>query len=103
LSPWRSIVKPVLLLVPAAALLAVFALPAAGPVPAAPAPENWSVDPTHSSLLFKVQHNGVSNFYGMFKEFSGHFALDADAAKSSVGFTVQAASIDSRNGKRDQH
>ena len=98
--------KLLVLLAPAAALLAVFALPAASPAPAAVAPvaaENWAVDPAHSSLLFKVQHNGVSNFYGMFKEFSGRIVQDADPAKCSVSFTVQAASVDSRNAKRDQH
>lgn len=100
--------KPVLLLVPAAALLAVFALPATAP-PAAPLPaakaaaEMWNVDATHSSLVFKVQHNGVSNFYGMFKEFSGRITTDDDASKCSVGLTVQAASVDSRNAKRDGH
>jgi polyisoprenoid-binding protein YceI len=107
-------VKLAILLVPAAALLVAFALPVAAPpaavAPAAVAPaanagaaESWSVDPGHSSLLFKVQHNGVANFYGMFKEFSGRIMQDADPAKCSVNFTVQAASVDSRNAKRDQH
>jgi polyisoprenoid-binding protein YceI len=103
----RPLVKLAILLAPAV-LLAAFALPLGAPSPAAPralapAAEAWAVDPTHSSLLFKVQHNGVSNFYGMFKEFGGRFTVDADASKCSVSFTVQAASIDSRNGKRDQH
>jgi len=93
------------LLAPPAALLAVLALPAAAPAaaPLSPAPESWAVDPVHSSLVFKVQHNGVSNFYGMFKEFSGRISLDAEPSKCSVNFTVQAASVDSRNPKRDQH
>jgi len=96
-------VKPALLLaLPAATLLAVFALPAAAPAPVAPAPESWAVDPVHSSLLFKIQHGGVSNFYGVFKEFSGTIALDADLSKSTVAFTVQTASLDTRNAKRDQ-
>lgn len=91
-----------LLAAPAAALLALFALPAAAPAPLAAAPESWSVDPVHSSLLFKVQHGGVSNFYGVFKEFSGRISLDADLSKSNVTFTVQTASLDTRNPKRDQ-
>ena len=101
--------KLALLLVPAAAVVAFVCPVAAPPAPAAPlaavpaAAEHWTVDTGHSSLLFKVQHNGVSNFYGMFKEFSGRITQDADPAKSSVSFTVQAASVDSRNAKRDQH
>jgi polyisoprenoid-binding protein YceI len=89
-------------LAPVAALAAVFALPAAAPAPVAAGPEAWAVDPVHSSLLFKIQHGGVSNFYGVFKEFSGNISMDADLSKSTVAFTVQTASVDTRNAKRDQ-
>jgi polyisoprenoid-binding protein YceI len=91
-----------ILLAPPAVLLAVLAPPSAAPASAAPT--SWSIDPVHSSVVYKVRHNGVSNFYGMFKELGGQISLDAeDVSKSSVNFTVQAASVDSRNPKRDQH
>jgi len=95
------------LLAPPVALLALLALPAAAPPAAAPAPapalETWAVDAGHSSLVFKVQHMGVSNFYGRFNELSGRIALAEQAAQSSVSFTVQAGSVDTNSGKRDQH
>ena len=70
--------------------------------PAAPADE-FEIDPVHSSVIYKVRHMGVSNFYGTFKEIGGQISMDAkDPTKSSVTFTIQAASIDSRNPKRDQ-
>lgn len=93
------------LFAPPAALLALLALPAAAPPPAAPpaALESWVVDTGHSSLVFKVQHMGVSNFYGRFNELSGRIALAEQAAQSSVSFSVQAGSVDTNNDKRDQH
>jgi polyisoprenoid-binding protein YceI len=90
----------VLCLLASPLLLAAALLPSAAPAPL----DVFSIDPVHSSVLFKVRHLGVSNFYGMFKEIGGQISLDAsDPAKSSVNFTIQAASVDSRNAKRDQH
>jgi polyisoprenoid-binding protein YceI len=64
----------------------------------------YEVDGVHSSVLFHVVHNKVSNFYGRFNKVSGSFLLNADdAAKSVIDITVQADSIDSANGKRDEH
>jgi len=91
------------LLAPPVALLALFALPSAAPAPA-PAADAWTIDPVHSSVIFKVRHVGVSNFYGAFKEVGGQISMDPkDPAKSSVTFTIQAASIDTRSEKRNQH
>lgn len=98
--------KPLVsLLAPCAVFLSLFAVPAAAPVPpAAPALQSLAIDPTHSSLVFKVQHMGVSSFYGRFNEVGGRIALDKDdASKCSVTITVQAASVDTHSGKRDQH
>jgi polyisoprenoid-binding protein YceI len=93
-------------LAPPAVLASVLAVapvaPAPGPAP--DAPQAWSIDSVHSSVLFKVRHLGVSNFYGMFKEVGGTISLDADdVSESSVNLVIQAASVDSRSGKRDQH
>jgi polyisoprenoid-binding protein YceI len=64
----------------------------------------YSVDNVHSSVLFSVVHNKVSNFYGRFNTVSGSFLLhDDEPSKSVMDITVQADSIDSANGKRDEH
>jgi polyisoprenoid-binding protein YceI len=64
----------------------------------------YSVDNVHSSVLFSVVHNKVSNFYGRFNTVSGTFHLNADEpSKSVMDITVQADSIDSANTKRDDH
>lgn len=66
--------------------------------------DTYKVDPVHSSVIFSIKHNGVTDFYGDFKDISGTVTFDgADSSKSSVELTVPVESIDTRNDKRDQH
>ncbi len=66
--------------------------------------DTYKVDGVHSSLIFGIKHNGVTNFYGAFKDISGTVTFDAaDASKSLVELTVPVESVDTRNEKRDQH
>ena len=75
----------------------------ATPLLAQNAPETWTVDKGHSSATFKVRHM-MANVTGMFREFAGNINIDrADPARSSVEFTIQAASIDTGNANRDEH
>jgi polyisoprenoid-binding protein YceI len=84
-----------------AALLVVEPAPASAVVLSAP---GGTIDPVHSSVVFKVKHMGKANFYGVFKDVSGTFSLDeADASKSSIDVAVKADSVDTRNGGRDNH
>lgn len=86
-----------------AALMAVSPAPATAGA-AAIVDGGFSVDPVHSSLVFKIKHMDKANFYGVFKTVTGKFSLDAaDAAKSSLDISVDAASVDTRNEKRDAH
>ena len=78
-------------------------LVAATPLLAQDAPEAWTVDKGHSSAQFKVRHM-MANVTGQFRDFEGNISIDrANPAKSSVEFTIQAASIDTGNENRDQH
>lgn len=91
------------LLTAGAAGLALTA-PAPAPAVAAAAADAFAVDNVHSSVLFKIKHMNVANFYGVFTKVSGSFAIDAaDPSKSVVDVQVEAASIDSRNKGRDEH
>ena len=68
------------------------------------ATETYVVDPEHSTVLFKIKHMGLSYTYGRFNDVAGSFLIDdADASKSSVKITIQAASIDTNSVKRDAH
>jgi len=72
--------------------------------PAQAAPSTWNVDATHSSVVFKVKHLGVCNFYGRFNQVAGTVVLDeAKPGDSKVELTIPAESVDTNNGKRDAH
>ncbi|MDT8856333.1 YceI family protein [Paracoccaceae bacterium Fryx2] len=67
-------------LVPVAALIG--ALVAA---PALAAPEKYTLDSSHSQIVFSYDHLGFSTGFGMFSGFAGEIMLDAAApAESSV-------------------
>ena len=97
----------------AASVVAVVGIGAAtvgfAPAPAAPAEKvaaatAFEVDPVHSAVVFKIQHAGVSNFYGTFAKTTG--TVNWDSAKpeaSTITIAIDAESISSGNAKRDQH
>lgn len=64
----------------------------------------YEVDPVHTQVMFKVRHMGVSTVTGKFNRFAATFAYDpADPASSWVTATIDAASIDTDNDRRDNH
>jgi len=64
----------------------------------------WIFDTSHTEIGFKVKHLMVSNTKGSFSEFSGTVTIDdTDITKSSVGVTINTASIDTNDEKRDEH
>jgi polyisoprenoid-binding protein YceI len=78
-----------------AALLAV-----APPVLAA---DTYQFDKSHTTVGFQVRHV-VTNVGGKFQDFSGTIKVDrVKPESSSVEFTIQAASINTNEPKRDEH
>ncbi len=64
----------------------------------------WKIDPAHSAAQFAVKHLMVSTVRGHFGKMSGVMHWDpAQPAAGKVTAEVDAASIDTRNGKRDDH
>ena len=64
----------------------------------------YEVDPSHTQVMFKVRHMGVSTVTGRFNRFAGTFAYDpANPAASWLTATIDAASIDTDNDRRDNH
>ncbi|MFQ6550083.1 YceI family protein [Aestuariibius sp. 2305UL40-4] len=78
----------------AAALTAMtLALPAAAQELQVPS-GTYTLDPTHTSVVWKVSHFGLSNYTGRFETISGLLELDAESpAESVVTVTVDPASI----------
>jgi len=69
-----------------------------------PSRASYQVDGVHSSVLFKVRHMSVSDFYGCFERVEGTIVEDSEEPEnSSVSITIQADSVDSRSENRDQH
>jgi polyisoprenoid-binding protein YceI len=76
-------------------------------VPASAAPVStvapWKVDSGHSSVVFRVKHV-VAPFWGRFDKVSGTVQWDsANPETASVELTVDVASINTNDGKRDDH
>jgi polyisoprenoid-binding protein YceI len=66
-------------------------------------PETYAIDKDHSETSFLVQHM-LGKVRGVFTDFGGTIVFDkANPAASTVEFKVKAASIDTNNGKRDEH
>lgn len=85
-----------------ALLFALVVLPLAAAAPAQAA-DTWTVDTTHSGVAFDIRHF-LSKVPGRFNDFDGVIFYDPEnPAKSTVEFTVQAASIDTGNENRDEH
>jgi polyisoprenoid-binding protein YceI len=64
----------------------------------------WEIDPAHTAVQFAVRHLMVSTVRGRFRKVQGTATVDdADPTKSSVTATIDAASIDTGNEKRDAH
>jgi polyisoprenoid-binding protein YceI len=64
----------------------------------------WRIDSAHSAAQFTVRHMMVSNVRGHFGKLAGTARFDAaDPAKGSLEVTVDVASIDTREPKRDAH
>jgi polyisoprenoid-binding protein YceI len=65
--------------------------------------EIFKFDQAHSTIGFKVGHM-LGSAKGKFTKFSGTIEVDREhPEKSSVVATIQAASIDTANAKRDEH
>jgi polyisoprenoid-binding protein YceI len=78
-----------------------FAHPKSSPAPAA---EVYTIDPVHSTIMFRVKHLGVSYVFGRFNQVSGSVSLDAEKPESSkVAIEIKTDSIDSNNPDRDAH
>ena len=64
----------------------------------------WDFDLAHSSISFHVRHLMVSKVHGRFATWSGNLELDEeDLTRSKLDVTIDAASVETREEKRDAH
>jgi polyisoprenoid-binding protein YceI len=80
-------------------LLAIFA-----PALALAEATSWNIDPAHTQSTFAVKHLVISTVRGEFQKTTGSVKLDdQDPTKSQVEATIDAATIHTREDKRDEH
>ncbi len=64
----------------------------------------WTIDPTHSEVLFKVKHLVISNVTGSFNVFEGAAETSADDfSDAKITFSANVDSIDTNQAQRDAH
>ncbi len=63
----------------------------------------WNLDTTHSEVGFAVKHLMISTVRGRFKSVAGSGETNPDGTLKSVAMTIDAASIDTNVGQRDDH
>jgi polyisoprenoid-binding protein YceI len=66
--------------------------------------DSWLIDPSHTSITFKIRHLGVSWVRGEFRSAKGIITYDSNNAEATKAeITIDAASINTRNERRDRH
>ncbi len=64
---------------------------------------DYTIDPVHSSINFKVKHLSISYVMGKFSKFSGTVKFDPkNVAASKVKVTIDPASVDTGEPLRDK-
>src|SRR6185436_19081144 len=80
-------------------LLAALAAPAL-----AQTTSTWEIDPAHSSIQFGVRHLMISTVKGRFPKFTATAVADEkEPTRAIVEASIDAASIDTGEAKRDEH
>jgi polyisoprenoid-binding protein YceI len=66
--------------------------------------KTWKIDPVHSEIKFKVKHLVISTVTGLFEKFDGKLESENDDfTDSTVSFSADINSINTRNAQRDGH
>ena len=64
----------------------------------------WALDPAHSGVEFSVKHMMIANVKGTFNQFDAEIEADpTDLTTSDISFSINTASVDTRNEDRDNH
>jgi len=65
---------------------------------------NWKIDQSHSSIGFDIDHLVVSQTEGTFNEYEATIKADKpDFSDAIFNITIQTASVDTKNERRDGH
>jgi polyisoprenoid-binding protein YceI len=66
--------------------------------------QTYNVDPSRTTIQFKVKNMGLMNVKGVFEKFKGIVEIDElDISKSKADVTIETASINTGIDSRDNH
>lgn len=68
-----------------------------------PTAGTWTFDTAHSSIEFVARHLMMSKVRGRFSGWDGSITVGDPVTGSSVDVTIDTASVDTRDAKRDEH
>ncbi len=87
------------------ATVALYPTARAQNTPASTDEDAWfAIDPVHSSIIFGINHLGVSTFYGRINNAAGEFHLShGKPGASSFNISAKTQNIDTNNDGRNQH
>ncbi|WP_460065526.1 YceI family protein [Streptomyces sp. YKOK-I1] len=71
--------------------------------PELPAPGDWDIEPTHSSIGFTARHIGLARIHGRFNSFAGVVRIAERMEQSAMHVVIDAGSIDTNVRMRDEH
>lgn len=64
----------------------------------------WSIDPDHSSIEYKIRHLLISQISGAFKIFNGKMTTNTDNFETAeISLSIDVYSFDTNNIERDEH
>jgi polyisoprenoid-binding protein YceI len=65
---------------------------------------NWTIDPLHSEVLFKIKHLVISTVTGSFTKFEGQVnTTGEDFENAHISFSIDVNSIHTGQEQRDAH
>jgi polyisoprenoid-binding protein YceI len=69
-----------------------------------PAAGAYKIDPTHSSVVFRIKHMNTAPFYGTFEKVTGTINFDeSNPGSSSINAEIPVDSVHTHADKRDAH
>lgn len=66
-------------------------------------PGTWTIDEAHTSVGFTARHLMITKVRGRFSSVTGAVTIADEPQSSSVEVTIDLASIDTGDAKRDEH
>jgi polyisoprenoid-binding protein YceI len=64
---------------------------------------DYTIDPTHSHILFMIDHLGFAKIVGLFSEFAGNLRFDANnVPASTLSVTIKTDSLQTQFAPRDK-